>query len=400
MREWRSVTVGEFCPFLYGKSLPENIRKEGNIPVVSSSGVTGRHDTALVQTKGIVIGRKGTVGKITRIQEPFWPIDTAFYIADEPKKKDLNFTYYLLQTLGLEHMNSDSAVPGLNRNNAHARTIHVPPLPEQKAIAEILGALDDKIALNRRMCKTLESMAQALFKSWFVDFDPVHAKMRGEQPYGMDAPMASMFPDKLVESELGLIPEGWNSATLGTAYEINPTRKLKKGEWAPYLDMANMPTKEHYPDIVIKREVRSGSKFINGDTTLLARITPCLENGKTAFVDFLDKHQVGCGSTEFIVLRPKALLPPYHAYLLCRHNSFRDFAIQSMSGTSGRQRAQNNVLSSYLIAIPTQAIAEAFESIITPLQQKITDNSNQAKILANLRDYLLPKLVSGEVSVK
>ena len=153
------------------------------------------------------------------------------------------------------------------------------PLSEQRAIAHILGTLDDKIELNRRMNATLEAMARALFKSWFVDFDPVRAKMEGRDT-GLPKDIADLFSDRLVESELGEIPEDWSLVPLPELLEVNPPRPLRRGEIAPYLDMANMPTSGHAPDSVIERAFGSGMRFANGDT-LMARITPCLENGKT-----------------------------------------------------------------------------------------------------------------------
>ena len=212
----------------------------------------------------------------------------------------------------------------------------VPPIKEQRAIASVLGALDDKIELNRRMNATLEAMARALFQSWFVDFDPVRAKLDG-QPTGLDPATAALFPNEFEDSELGPIPKGWKAIPLPEAIEVNPRRKLQTGTVTPYLDMKNMPTRGHCPDEVIQREFTSGTKFQNGDT-LLARITPCLENGKTAFVDFLDVGQIGWGSTEYIVLSPKPPLPPQFGYLLARSDSLRGHAIQNMTGTSGRQR--------------------------------------------------------------
>ena len=129
----------------------------------------------------------------------------------------------------------------------------------------------------------------------------------------------------------------------------------------------------------------------------MARITPCLENGKTAFVDFLQDEQVAWGSTEFIVLRPKAPLPNYHAYLLTRFPLFREYAIQSMSGTSGRQRVQNDVLGSFQIVTPDEGIAIAFGEIASEVQQKIRKNHDQAQTLSSLRDTLLPRLISGQL---
>lgn len=160
--------------------------------------------------------------------------------------------------------------------------------------------------------------------------------------------------------------------------------------------MSSVNTQGHVVEAEVQREMGSGSKFVNGDT-LLARITPCLENGKTAFVDFLLEGKTGWGSTEFVVLRPKSPLPDYFAYLLCRHSAFRDFAIQSMSGTSGRQRIQNDVLGRYPVQIPTSQIADAFRQVTTALQQRIAGNHANAQTLAKLRDTLLPRLISGQL---
>jgi type I restriction enzyme S subunit len=128
------------------------------------------------------------------------------------------------------------------------------------------------------MNETLEAIALAIFKSWFIDFDPVRAKLDGHQPAGMDAETAALFPDSFEDSELGKIPKGWPVVPLPEVIEINPKRSLAKGKAAPYLDMKSMPTQGHRPDSWINRVFSSGTRFISGDT-LLARITPCLENG-------------------------------------------------------------------------------------------------------------------------
>ena len=195
---------------------------------------------------------------------------------------------------------------------------------------------------------------------------------------------------------MGPLPRGWQAVPMADAFEINPSRSLRKGAEATYLEMAGVPTSGHCADSIAVRPFGSGTKFRNGDT-LLARITPCLENGKTAFVDFLDGDEIGWGSTEFIVLRPKAPLPEYMAYLLCRHAPFREFAERSMSGTSGRQRVQNDVLATYRIAMPPAAVAEAFGALLNPLQQAMTSNHAKAATLGMLRDALLPRLISGQL---
>jgi type I restriction enzyme S subunit len=286
----------------------------------------------------------------------------------------------------------------LNLPTIRALPVLVPPMPEQRAIAHILGTLDDKIELNRRMNETLEATARAIFKSWFVDFDPVHAKAEGRDP-GLPKHIADLFPDRLEDSELGEIPAGWRVAALPEVIEVNPPRSLKKGQVAPYLDMANMPTQGHSPDLVVERPFGSGMRFINGDT-LVARITPCLENGKTAFVDFLEEGQVGWGSTEYIVLRPKRPLPAEYAYCLARSVEFREFTIQSMTGTSGRQRVPAEALSHFLTIYLSDDTAELFGRVLKPLFARAHAATEEYHTIAALRDALLPKLISGELRVR
>jgi type I restriction enzyme S subunit len=274
----------------------------------------------------------------------------------------------------------------------------LPPIDEQKAIAAVLGALDDKIELNRRMNATLEAMARALFQSWFVDFDPVRAKLDGRPPAALDPATAALFPEHLEASPLGHIPKGWTAQRLPDAIEVNPRRTLKSGTIAPYLDMKNLPTQGHSAEEVIDREFSSGTKFQNGDT-LLARITPCLENGKTGYVDFLEDGQVGWGSTEYIILSPKPPLPPQFGYLLARSDALRTHAIQNMTGTSGRQRVPSECFHNFWLAVPPPDIARRFDELTAPLMAKIKANSTESRTLATLRDTLLPKLLSGTIDI-
>ena len=271
----------------------------------------------------------------------------------------------------------------------------LPPLQEQRTIAHILGTLDDKIGLNRRMNETLEASARALFKSWFVDFDPVRAKMEGRDT-GLPQDIAELFPDRLVDSEMGEIPEGWTVARLAELVDINPKRSLRRGQIAPYLPMASMPTRGHVPDSVDVRPFGSGIRFANGDT-LVARITPCLENGKTAYVDFLPDNEVGWGSTEYIVLRPRPPLPNQFAYCLARSVGFREFAIQNMSGTSGRQRVPAAALAAFSMVAPPVRLAAQFGEAAGLFLDRASRAGRQSRTLAALRDTLLPRVMSGEI---
>lgn len=273
-----------------------------------------------------------------------------------------------------------------------------PPIEIQKAMAALPVAMSQRIDLLRQTNATLESIAQALFKSWFIDFDPVRAKAEGREPEGMDAETAALFPDAFEESALGEIPKGWSATTLGETFELNPSRPLTKGANAPYLEMANAPISGHRPlQHVGARPFGSGCKFRNGDA-LLAKITPCLENGKSAFVDFLGEGEVGWGSTEFIVMRSRSKFPMYCAYLLIRYEPFRKFAIQSMTGTSGRQRVELSRLVQFpVVAPPDERIAVATNAIFSDVEARIAANDNQVKTLTAIRDTLLPRLISGKL---
>jgi type I restriction enzyme S subunit len=325
-------------------------------------------------------------------------------IRPEPKALDARFLRYVLvsheyQSRLLALASAGATRPALTKSMIEELEVPSPPLAEQRAIAAVLGALDDKIELNRRMNATLEAMARALFQSWFVDFDPVRAKMDGRKPAGMDDATAALFPASFREAEIGPIPEGWWARPLPEVIEVNPRRILKAGIVAPYLDMKNLPTQGHSAEEVINREFSSGTKFQNGDT-LLARITPCLENGKTGYVDFLKDEQIGWGSTEYIVFAPQLPLPPQFGYLLARSDGLRSHAIQNMTGTSGRQRVPSECFNSFWLAVPPPEIAKRFDGLTAPLMAKIKANADQSRTLANLRDTLLPKLLSGELSVR
>lgn len=365
----------------------------------------------------VVIVRTGKPGAAALIPEDL-PVANCsdLVIVRCGEELDKRFCVYYLNSAAKHHIHSHlvgAVQQHFNVGAAKKLKMHLPPLPEQRAIASILGALDDKIELNRRMNATLESLARAIFKSWFVDFDPVRANavgmnaglaLTGQMPASSAIPtthdpkVLELFPSTFQDSELGPIPEGWTAMPISEAVEINPRRTLPRGTIAKYLDMKNVPTRGHRPDQIVDREMKSGTKFINGDT-LMARITPCLENGKTAFVDFLPEGEVGWGSTEFIVMRPRPPLPNAFGYFLARDPDVRQHAIKNMSGTSGRQRVAKECFDGYLIAVPGEPVANAFAKVINPIMAEVRAVSNESVGLARLRDALLPQLLSGGLPV-
>ena len=400
---WPTVSWGDLVTLEYGKSLRGYDTSTGNYRVYGTNGPIGWNSEPLCPHASVIVGRKGAYRGVHYSPDPFFVIDTAFYL--KPKVElDTRWAYYQLLTQDINGMDSGSAIPSTSREDFYGLPVEVPPLAEQRVIAHVLGTLDDKIELNRRMNETLEEMARALFKSWFVDFEPVRAKMegrwrRGESLPGLPAELYDLFPGRLVGSELGEVPEGWKVRALGELVDLNPHESMTRGTVAPYLDMAALPTSGPSPEEVVLREFKSGTRFRNGDT-LFARITPCLENGKTAFVQSLPEGTVGWGSTEFIVLRAIPPVPPEYTYLLARDPAFRAHAIQNMTGTSGRQRARTEALAMYPLPIPLADIWVEFGLSIERAFVTIESIHKESRTLESLRDVLLPKLVSGEVEVE
>uniref|UniRef100_UPI003D8A0689 hypothetical protein n=1 Tax=Gordonia sp. B7-2 TaxID=3420932 RepID=UPI003D8A0689 len=258
--------------------------------------------------------------------------------------------------------------------------IRLPDLVSQRVIAEVLGSIDGLIENNRRRVEVMEEMARTIYREWFVKFRyPGHADVR------------------LVDSALGPIPSGWDIAPVSDMIAVNPRIKLDKSVEHPFIAMGDLDerTMSCRPSQV--RTGGSGAKFVQGDT-LFARITPCLENGKTGLVQRLAIGEVGLGSTEFIVLRGRAVGSAF-TYCLARESDFRKHAIASMSGASGRQRVRNECFDTYLLPVPPRDIADAFESSMEAVFSQVAVLTDEAEQLRHLRDLLLPKLVTGQIDV-
>lgn len=217
--DWRDTSLGDVVRLQRGHDLPEQARLPGAVPVMGSFGITGWHSVARTKGPGVTVGRSGAaVGVVSYVEGDYWPLNTCLYVTDF-QGNDPRFCFYWLKTLELARFNSGSAQPSLNRNYIYGMPVRIPDPNEQHAIAHVLGTLDDKIELNRRMNETLEAMARALFKAWFVDFEPVRAKIegrwkRGHSLPGLPARLYDLFPNRLVDSELGKMPEGWRPGKL------------------------------------------------------------------------------------------------------------------------------------------------------------------------------------------
>jgi type I restriction enzyme S subunit len=367
VKGWTETTVGDFAPFLYGKGLPERQRNQaGTVPVFGSNGVVGMHNEALVNNAGIIIGRKGTVGAVHFCKTPFWPIDTTFYVENKPNQ-EIRYIYYLLRSLGLEHMNADSAVPGLNRNAAHARKILLPPIPEQKAIASILGALDDKIELNRKMNDTIEAMARAIFKSWFVDFDPI----------------PGYSPNKeWQDSPLGKIPKRWRVGSISNIAEVS------SGERPEFRQ--NLAT----ADCSIPLYGGGGQM---GFVPAPLYKEPILLTGRVGTLGQI--HRIvyaSWPSDNTLVFRPYNKNMFEYLYFNLKNIDF-----DALNRGSTQPLVTQSDLKKQSILIPLDDVLQYYHNIAYPLfLHTDANNEIQSRTLAAIRDALLPKLLLGEMRIK
>ena len=256
--------------------------------------------------------------------------------------------------------------------------IYLPPIETQRRIADILSAYDDLIENNRKQIKLLEEAVQRLYKEWFVDL---------------------RFPGHELTKIVDGVPEGWEPCILDDVIEFDPKVRLDKDRIKQFVPMSALSTASMVLDMneISETTSNSGSRFQNRDT-LLARITPCLENGKTAFVHGLESDEGAVGSTEYIVMRSKKL-NPYMVYLLSRTNGFRQSAINSMSGSDGRQRVKADKLKALAYLLPPTGLVHSFEQMVSPMFEKVFALNQQIFAATQARDRLLPKLMSGEVEI-
>ena len=299
-----------------------------------------------------------------------------------------------------EHVHTVStgtAVPHISGRDICAFEFDLPPLPEQRAIAATLGALDDKIELNRRMGATLEGMARALYRSWFVDFDPVHAKMRGEAPAHMDPATAALFPDRLGE---GGLPEGWGITPFTeVSKQVKETVKPQERPEETFAHFS-LPAfdKGDGPQIEPGSAIKSNKQHVPDDAILFSRLNPTIPRVWWAKTGSASGATVA--STEFYVASARSPAELPWLYATMSSEAFRDAAKARVTGTSNsHQRVNAKALAAVEVVRPSHEIVVAFGRLTDPFFAQIHANEAQSCTLAALRDALLPRLMSGELRV-
>jgi type I restriction enzyme S subunit len=316
------------------------------------------------------------MGVVTYCATDYWPHNTVLYVTDF-LGNDERFTYYFLRHLNLRRFDSGSAQASLNRNYIYPIRIRVPNTTEQCTIAHLLGTLDDKIALNRWMNETLEAMAQALFKSWFVDFAPVRAKAEGRDP-GLPQLLADLFPDRFEDSELGGIPAGWKVGRL------EDVLVLQRGFDLP----ATARTSGPYPVIAASGPNGMHNQFMVRGPGVTTGRSGVLGNVFYIHEDFWPLN------TSLWVKELKHSTPVY-AFHLLRRLDFGAFNAGSAVPTLNRNHVHN-----LPILMPPLDLILAFDTTVVPMMNRQKASAQESLALTALRDTLLPKLISGELRVK
>lgn len=377
---WTVNKLGEVAFLQRGFDLTNSNVIDGVYPVVKSNGIDIYHSEFKVVGPGITTGRSGTLGKVFYIKENFWPHNTTLFVKNF-FDNDRRYVYYLLQTLNFENYNSGTSVPTLNRNHIHNVEVLAPPLPQQQKIASILGALDEKIELNKQMNQTLETMAKALFQSWFVDFEPFQ---EGE----------------FEESELGMTPKGWSFKKIeDICKSVSKTHKFQKDQKVVFINTGDILAGNflHKNYSVVETLPGQAKKLIQENDILYSEIRP--KNKRFAFVDFTPNDYVV--STKLMVLRANSeqILPRY-LYQLLTDNAMIEELNTIAEGRSGTfPQLTFAAIANLKFLIPPLSIQEAYFEKCLPLFEQRRLNEYQIQSLSKMRDSLLPKLMSGEIEV-
>ena len=441
--EWREVTLGEIAELVRGVSyrpadlLPDssngipllratNIRDGGLdlgdvlfVPpeLVQPNQMLRRYDVVIAMSSG----SREAVGRLAQLRQDWIGCVGAFcaVIRADPRGVHPDFLGFVLQSPDFRtHVETHAvgtAIMNLSRERILGFSLKLPPLPEQRAIAHILGTLDDKIELNRRMSETLEAMARALFKAWFVDFEPVRAKMegrwqRGQSLPGLPAHLYDLFPDRLVDSELGEIPEGWRVARLGDFVVTIKGRSYKSEELVEGSDVALVTLKSfargggYRPDGLkpfagcYKQEqvVKPGEVVVAcTDVTQAAEVI-----GRAAMVRRSNLYRDLVASLDTLIVRPKTSdMTVAFLYSLLRTDAFVEHTYAHVTGTTVLHLAKDAV-PSFTFALPPEMLVHIFDGIAGIIFSKVETLELENDTLAALRDAFLPKLIRGEIRVK
>ena len=371
---WRAATLKDLVVFQRGFDITKAAQEDGDVPVISSSGITSFHSEAKLPGPGVIVGRKGTLGTVHYSEGPYWPHDTTLW-SKELNGNDPKYVYYFLQTLGLERYNVGNANPTLNRNHIHDLDISIPPTPAQRRIGEILSTYDDLIANNRRRIQLLEQSARLLYKEWFV-----HLRFPGHEHV------------KVVDG----VPKGWRKDRLNEVAAINAVTLSNRfhGE-IEYIDIAsvtpgqiNGTTRYSFEDAPgrARRVVRHGDI-----------IWSCVRPNRESHAVIWNPPEDLIASTGFAVISPTGL-PTSYLYQTLTTREFVGFLSNNAKGVAYPAVTARN-FEDYRVLVPPSHMLNRYDEQIRPTLDLISVLNAQIRRLISARDLLLPRLMSGEIEV-
>ena len=367
---FETYTLDELVSIKYGKNQKKVLSDTGTVPIYGTGGLMGYATEALYDKPSVLIGRKGTIEKIRYVDHPFWTVDTLFYTIVNESIVVPQFLYYTMLQLDFLQYNEGTTIPSLRTETLNRIELQIPSIDNQKRILRYLATIDNKITLNTAINENLESQAQAIFKSWFVDFEP----------------FGGVMPGKWCETVLR------NIATISTK-SINP---LKHPEL--YLEHYSIPAydEQHYPVFEYANEIKSNKYVLTKNSVMISKLNPAT---KRIWRPLCLSDNPVC-STEFIVY--EAINPKYKDYIysLIDSQSFSDYLCAHTTGsTNSRQRATPKTTLDFPCVLPTDDTMSQFCGVVTPIYNQIGANLIENQRLAFLRDTLLPKLMNGEIDV-
>ena len=355
----------------------------------------------------IVFTQRGTLGQVALVPKKgadrYLISQSQMKLTVDAEKADPMFLYYIFSSAEQQDYIRQNAiqtgVPHTNLGILRNTPLTLPPLAKQKAIAAALGALDDKIDLNRRMNATLEAMARALFQSWFVDFDPVRAKLDGREPFWLDPDTAALFPDTFQDSELCRIPNGWTLGRVVDASDFSRSSISPGGFPDETFDHYSLPAFDEgrTPKAEFGGAIMSNKLVVTRDSILLSKLNPHIPR---IWLPDLHATRRSVCSTEFIVATPRVGYSREFLFSLFTSAAFASSYCTLVTGTTGsHQRIRPESVLDMNTVIPPPQLVEVFTAVAKPMLDQINRNIDQSRILASLRDTLLPRLLSGELSI-
>ncbi|MGX0125274.1 restriction endonuclease subunit S [Staphylococcus hominis] len=372
----------------YGKNQKHVKNPHGKYPILGTGGVIDLADQYLYDKPSVLIGRKGSIGKVKYIDKPFWTIDTLFYTKINETKVLPKFLYYKLSMIDFNYYNEGTTIPSLRTETLYRIKLDLPHLSAQKKVINTLGTIDNKIEINKKIIANLEELSQTLFKHWFVDFE---FPDENGNPYKSSG-------GEMIDSELGKIPSNWK------IYKLKDIASHKKETFNP--KKSEEVTVKHFSlpaydneEQAIEEEVnkiKSNKWIINNNCVLFSKMNP---DTKRIWLPVINNKKLNVASSEFVVMESPNNKVNSFIYNICLNSQFIDYLKANTTGsTNSRQRVKPTIAVNYKLAVE-DSIVKKYSEIITPYMEKMKTLRSEIGKLTQLRDTLLPKLMSGEIEI-